>query len=62
MPFSTLTQINFEQQSCILCLENEAGDKVFFRFEDGEWQPRKLDVSSKYQIIKLFEKFIIAYI
>lgn len=44
----------------MICLENESAERIFYKLDDKKWQHFKLDVSSKYQLIKIFENFMIA--
>jgi len=59
LPFK-VTQVVFEAQHGIICLENESGDRIFYQYENETWQHYSLNVSSKYQVIKLFQNFLIA--
>ncbi|MFO0116764.1 MAG: hypothetical protein ACK521_03855 [bacterium] len=60
LPFSLVTQVVFEPEQAMICLENESAEKIFYKYEDESWQHIKLDVSSKYFVIKIFENFMIA--
>lgn len=60
IPFELVTQVVFEPQQAMICLENESAERIFYKFEENCWQHFKLDVTSKYQVIKIFENFMIA--
>jgi hypothetical protein len=44
----------------MICLENESSERIFYKYEEDNWVHFKLDVSSKYQVLKIFENFLIA--
>jgi hypothetical protein len=48
IPFVLVTQVVFEPQQAMICLENESAERIFYKFEDDSWQHFKLDVTSKY--------------